>query len=494
MVVTVGARAWKEKDRSSQPRESLISEFRRLVQSMYIREVPSYGNTVFYSLGFLLLITLVVLVVTGIVMVIFGPFWWDATAAGVFVRSVHYWAAEAFFVLLIWHLFVVFSTSAYRSKKLVWILGSVILLLAMLEAAFGLGLRGDFVSQWNSLSGADLWNGLGLGYWVNPLNYGALYGWHIALIPILLFGLIFAHYWLVKLKGISKPYRSDIPYTMVEADHRKLYMRGGMVVAAILVFALLFRAPYLAPMTIQRVAETNSSVLAMTLVQELNHSSGTATYLDTIDPYGFDTANVFVNVPYDSYITLSRTANEEARFYSEGRRLQSSDISAAYSYFNGGGGINTSASQRNPVIAMVSALILMARSGAYDSVLLDEQGSQFDQTYQLRLLSDTGLMDARATATGLQVDQYGMVKAGEGIWPIGTWWVAPYNLLEIAFPNGTDLQDSSAALAAFIVFLMLPYIPYLNELPDRLKLYKLIWNRFTIPEMRKGARERRKRH
>ncbi len=465
--------------------KSLMADIGMLVKSLYIKEVPSYGNSIFYSLGFLLLTTLLVLVVSGIIMVIFGPFWWNATPMGVFVRSVHLWAAEAFFVFLIWHLFVVFSTSAYRAKKLVWILGSVILVLVMLEAAFGLGLRGDFVSQWNDIAGADLWNGLGFGYWINPLNYGALYGWHTAIVPVLLFGLIFAHYYLVKLKGLSTPYRKDIPYTMVEANHKKLYMRAGVTVVAILAFALLFRAPYIAPITIQHVAQTSPALFAATLVQEFNYSSGTATYLDTIDPYTFSTRNVFVSVPYSYYMKLNGTSNEESAFYNLSSQKQDADIAAAYAYFSSNGTLNASASNPNPIIPMMSSLAIMAQKGFYGPVLSTEQGSTFDQTYQLRLLSDTGVMDTLATKYGLQTNQFGMIKAGQGFWPIGTWWVLPYNLLEIAFPNSTDLQDGSLALALFIVLISFPYIPYLNKLPDKLKLYKIVWNRFTVPEMRK---------
>ena len=463
---------------------SIIGDLKKFIEFMYIKNVPSYGNSFFYSLGFLLITCFVVLAITGITMVIFGPLWWDTTSIGILFKSIHFWAAEAFFTLLILHLFVVFSTSAFRSNKVPWLIGSVILMLVMLEAAFGLGLTGSFVAQWNSLSGADLWNGTGFGFWINPLNYGALYGWHIAAIPLLLVVLILTHYMLVKIKGVSKPYRKDILFSVVEADHKKMYMRASVVVLLILVFAFLFRVPYTPPMTIKNVALTNSSVLAATFVQELNHSSGTATYLDTIDPYTFNTSQVYVVGPYYKYLNISGGVNEYAAFSAQNTTLQSAEIDSAYNYFNGGGSINTT-NTSNPVVPMVSALVIMAKSGTYGSVLNSEQSSQFDQTYSLRLLSDTGLMDEQATIYGLQPDQWGLVKLSSSLWPPGTWWVAPYNIIEIIFPNGTDLQDASMALIAFIFFLLFPFIPYVNEIPDKLKLYKIFWNRFTTPEMRK---------
>ncbi len=465
--------------------ESLVSDLKKFIDFMYIDEVPSYGNSFFYSLGFLLLTCFVVLVITGIIMVVFGPFWGDITTLGVFTKSVHFWAAEAFFTLLILHLFVVFSTSAFKSNKIAWIIGSLMLLLVMLEAAFGLGLTGDFVAQWNSLSGADLWNGLGLGYWINPLNYGALYGWHIAGIPLVLVGLILMHYLLVKTKGIAKPYRNDIPYTMVKANHGKMYQRAAVVVVIILAFALFARVPYVPPLTIQNVALTNSSILAATLVQELNHSSGTATYLDTIDPYTFNTSSVFVTGPYAKYLSISGGADEYRVFSNQSPSVQAQDINSSYNYFANKGAINLSENNPNPLIPLISSLVVMARSGTYGAVLITEQASPFDQTYPLRLLSDTGLMNKQATIDNLQIGQWGMVRVDTGIWPPGEWWVGPYNVLEMMFPNSTDLQDGAISLLVFVLLIAFPFIPYINKIPDKLGLYKIFWNRFTNPEMRK---------
>ncbi len=471
---------------------SLISDFRDFVQSLYIMKVPSYGNSFFYSLGFLLLTVFALLALTGIIMVFFGPFWWDMNPIGVFVRSIHFWAAEAFLLLLALHLFTVFSTSAFRTKKLIWIIGSAMLLLVMLQFAFGIGIRGDFVSQWNDLSAADLWNGAGLGYWVNPINFGALYGWHIAIVPITLLALMGTHYLMVKKKGISKPYRKDIPYKMVDADHKKMYLRGIFVILVILVFSFLFRASYVSPVTIASVAKSNYSVMAMTLLSEFNASSGTATYLDTIDPYAISTRQVFVSSPYAKYLKANPNAvNEEAIFNSEPNSTQKKNIKLAAEYFGSGGILNVSQSNANPLIPLISALVFMARSGLYDSALNGEAGSYLDTTYQLRFLSDTGVMDQYATQYGLQYSQWGVIKGTSGWWPPGLWLAAPYNYLEMTLINTDPNQDRDGfliSLSTFIVLILFPFIPFVNTLPDKLKLYKLFWNRFTIPEMKKKGK------
>ncbi len=465
----------------------VVSDVNSFVKSLYIVKVPSYGNSFFYALGFLLLTDFVVLALTGVIMVLFGPFWWETSLIGVFVRSVHMWAAEAFLLLIVLHVLTVFSTSAYRNKKVIWMIGATMFFLVLLQVAFGFGIRGDFISQWNDLSAADLWNGLYLGHWINPINWGAVYGWHIAIVPLTLVVLMGVHFLMVKKKGISRPYRSDIPYTMIYADHKKLYMRAIVLVALILIFAFVFRSPYVAPVTIKSVAQSNQSIMATTLLNEFNYSSGTATYMDSIDPYTYSTRDVYVTVPYSQYLQSHPGTDYESVFLSGNDSTQSKDIAAALQYFGNNGTLETSNSS-NPLVPMISSLVLMAQSGLYDGAINGEAGSYLDTTYQLRFLSDSGMMDTIATKDGLQAQQWGVVKGTTGWWPPGLWLAAPYNWLEIG-PLGNDPHvDRDGGIIAgvsFILFIFFPFIPIANEIPDKLRLYKLVWNRFTIPELKR---------
>ncbi|MEM0143067.1 MAG: cytochrome b N-terminal domain-containing protein [Candidatus Parvarchaeum sp.] len=467
---------------------SIRSEIKSFIEFFYIRDVPSYGNNFFFTIGVYLLEIFAVLAITGMIMVLFGPYWWDLTAAGAFVRSIHLWAAEAFVTLIFVHLFVQLSTSSFKKKRLVWMLGSVMLFLVVLEFAFGIGLRGDFVSQWNDKAGADLWNGLGLGYWINPLNQGALLGWHIAIIPLLLVVLMFTHYMLVKNKGLSKPYRNDIPYSMVPANHKLMYKRMVYILAIILLFAVFLRAPYVAPLTIQSVAQSQPTSMATTLINEFNFSSGTATYLDTIDPYTFSTRNAYVLVPYASYINLTHSKNEATVLLSESPTEQKATISSAFSYFEGNGTVQKGVNSSNPLVSIVSELTEMAQSGVYQPVLQSETASGLNQTYVIRFLADTKALYSTATEYGLRTSQWGMIRAGGEWWQIGSYWVAPYNYLEIitsGIPWWSDLENGTVGAIVFVLLVFFPYIPGLRDIPDKLKLYKIFWNRFTIPEMKK---------
>ena len=474
-------------DKDKKDNNSFFSPLIDLMHDQYIKYVPSYGNSFFFTIGIYLLELFVILAISGMIMLIFGPYWWDTTAIGTFFRSLHLWAAEAFVTLMFIHLFVNFSTSAFKKKKLVWIIGSVLLLLVLLEFAFGIGVQGGLLSQWNDKAGADLWNGMGLGFWINPLNQGAVLGWHVAIIPILLLLLIFMHYSLVKKDGLSTPYRDDIPYKMVEADHKKMYRRMVYIFIIILVFAFVFSSPYIAPLTISQAANSNPSGIATTLLQEFNFSSGTATYLDSIDPYTFSTRNVYFTVPYSAYVSFENKSNELSVFFNESPSEQNQQFIQAYNYFSNNGSISNGMDSQNPLIVATASLTKMAESGQYQLVVQNESSSGLDETYVLRFLYDTGALTTAATHYGLRTAQWGMLKVGAPPWSI-EYWLIPYNALEIATANipwWNDLENGLVAIIIFFILMLFPFIPYLNKLPDKLKMYKLFWNKYTNPEMRK---------
>ncbi|MEM3841557.1 MAG: cytochrome b N-terminal domain-containing protein, partial [Candidatus Micrarchaeaceae archaeon] len=382
----------KSANGDAEERQSMLSELKSLAEFFYIKEVPSYGNNFFFTIGVYLLELFGILSITGIVMLIFGPYWWNLTVVGTFFRSLHLWAAEAFVTLILLHLLVQFATSSFKKKKLVWAIGSVMLFLVFLEYAFGIGVQGGFVAQWNAKAGADLWNGMGLGYWVNPLNMAAVLGWHVAVVPILLVMLMFVHYMLVKQKGLSKPYRSDIPYSIVPANHKIMYKRMAYVFIVVLLFAILLRSPYIPPISIQQVANSTPDITAITLIQEFNYTSATATYLDTIDPYTFSTRNAFVTVPYEEYVNLTGSKNYEEELLSEPESMQNQTLSYAAAYFNSNGSIEAGMNSSNPAIAMFSQLTHMAQTGLYQDALQGEVQNPLNETYEIRFITDTGAL------------------------------------------------------------------------------------------------------
>lgn len=449
----------------------------QILKDLMLGRVPEYGNSIFYSLGFLTATSLALIVLSGTVMVFFGPFWWLTSPIGVYVRSVHLWATQAFVVFMILHLLIVFLTSGYRKpRRLTWVLGAIMLFLGLIEAEFGYALRGDFSSQWRSLQASDLYNGATIGKIVNNLNYAQIYGIHIILIPLAILTLIGFHYLLVRVRGIAKPYRKDVKARMTQANHQKLFSRGAVLAIVLLGLAFAFPAPMIAPTRITNVARQAPTLMAHTLIEEMNRSSDTATYMDNIQPYTYDTRTVYIEGPYERYVELTNRTNEYTGFEAEPKATQDAQIKAASAYFAAGGAINDSANP-NPVVPIISSLVDMGKAGLYQQ----ELGSptlRFDPMYSTRFLADTGVLDSEAHQLRITTDQYGMVREESGALPPGAWWLAPIGVLDHTILKTDPNQDRDGAEIIGLLFLILvafPYIPYLNRLPEYIGAERHIW-------------------
>ncbi|EQD30418.1 Cytochrome b/b6, partial [mine drainage metagenome] len=122
-------------------------------------------------------------------------------------------------------------------------------------------------------------------------------------------------------------------------------------------------SPYIAPISIQHIANTTPDIMALTLMQEFNFTSATATYFDTIDPYTFSTRNVYVSVPYSSYVGITGSRNYEAELLNESPSAQNASLGFAARYFDSNGSISKGINSSNPAIAMFSQLTHMAQTG-----------------------------------------------------------------------------------------------------------------------------------
>ncbi|QIS10900.1 cytochrome bc1 complex cytochrome b subunit [Nocardia arthritidis] len=129
---------------------------------------------------------------------------------GLFVRQVHHWAALLFACSIIIHLFRIFFTGAFRKpREANWVIGSLLLILAMFEGYFGYSIPDDL------LSGTGLRAAFGgitmsipiIGTWMHWLIFGGdfpgdiiiprLYIAHVLLLPGIILALIAAHVALV---------------------------------------------------------------------------------------------------------------------------------------------------------------------------------------------------------------------------------------------------------------------------------------------------------
>ncbi len=144
---------------------------------------------------------------------------------GLFVRQVHHWAALMFAAAIMVHLARVFFTGAFRRpREANWVIGSLLLILAMFEGFFGYSLPDDLLSG-TGLRAAFSSITLGIpviGTWLHWALFGGdfpgdvliprLYAIHILIFPgimLALIGLHLALVWFQKHTQFPGPGRSE---------------------------------------------------------------------------------------------------------------------------------------------------------------------------------------------------------------------------------------------------------------------------------------------
>ena len=72
-----------------------------------------------------------------------------------------------------------------------------------------------------------------------------------------------------------------------------------------------------------------------------------------------------------------------------------------------------------------------------------------------------------------------MIREESGHAP-GAWWLSPIGLLNHTVMANDDNGDRDGAIifgSMLLTMLALPFIPYVNRLPDVLKVYVLVWRK-----------------
>jgi quinol-cytochrome oxidoreductase complex cytochrome b subunit len=169
-------------------------------------ELPAYVRSYVYLFGVLTLSSFLLLVLSGVVLVFFGPQWWHVSPTGHFFNSIHFWAVQSFFFFMVLHLWAQFFMAAWRGGRGAnWVTGVLLFVVSIVAAFTGFLSQQNFDSQWIALQGKDAFNALGVGSFFNLLNFGQMYGLHVFLLPLVLALLIAVHLFLVRAKGVVKP-------------------------------------------------------------------------------------------------------------------------------------------------------------------------------------------------------------------------------------------------------------------------------------------------
>jgi quinol-cytochrome oxidoreductase complex cytochrome b subunit len=174
---------------------------------MFGKIVPLYAESYWYAMGGLTFLMFMFLVASGVILSLLGPFWWLTNPTGQFIKSFHYWSAQGFFFFALLHLFRVWATGSFTSRRIFnWWIGLTLFMVSMGENLFGLLARGDWESQFVSMHSDDM-------LFVQPFffnlfspgNFGADLAIHIAVLPAVISALILAHVILVRLFGMARP-------------------------------------------------------------------------------------------------------------------------------------------------------------------------------------------------------------------------------------------------------------------------------------------------
>ena len=131
---------------------------------------------------------------------------------GWLVRNSHRWASTLLLATVFSHMVIVFYYKAYQSPRtFTWVSGVCQLLMVFLLVATGMMLPWDWRAYWSFtlwmdyidtwfLFGSPLKDSL-----LDVFNLNLIYYTHILAIPLVLAGLLYLHFKMVRRHGISEP-------------------------------------------------------------------------------------------------------------------------------------------------------------------------------------------------------------------------------------------------------------------------------------------------
>jgi quinol-cytochrome oxidoreductase complex cytochrome b subunit len=197
------------------------------IKYFLFRKVPRETNW-FHTLGSATLTAFLVQAVTGVILAMYYKpdpekayasieYITNDVTLGWLVRGMHRWGASVFIILLFLHMGRVFLFGAYKyPRELNWLIGVIMLTLALAEGFTGYLLPWDQTSYWATVVGininasapilgpfiADFLRG---GAEIGEDTLSRFYSLHMLLVPGGLMALIGLHLYLVIRLGITPP-------------------------------------------------------------------------------------------------------------------------------------------------------------------------------------------------------------------------------------------------------------------------------------------------
>ncbi|MGZ6526609.1 MAG: hypothetical protein ACXVES_05390 [Actinomycetota bacterium] len=281
----------------------------------------------------------------------------------------------------------------------------------------------------------------------------------------------------------------------------------AVVTLITILLAALLSSPDVRPLTIQGWANADAKDFLTTSVSELDGSSGIAQYgppynstagaaqkIGPIDLQGLpgvripvDTAQAFVLGPLSLQAAKDAALEGTITTYKSAGAAQQKTWTDEYTSAldsmtlaaDGTPVVDVPAS--NPVGSMMTALYTQARTGGLDGALLtSRQFYQTDYTKPLLFMSDGSYLESLAEQQHLTGEQWGMMNE-TGLYPGQAWlWLYTfwYQIPPFSHSGNADALIWGIMVVLTLVLVLVPLIPGLRALPERLGVYRVIWRNY----------------
>ncbi len=293
-------------------------------------------------------------------------------------------------------------------------------------------------------------------------------------------------------KGAYKPY--DIL--------REATIALGVVLGLALVLTILFSSPDLKPSTVQTWARSDPVDFVTTATTELDGSSTTGGYGPPYNSasdgqniwfvhlakwfgiaHPINTAQDFVLTPLRSITGQPALQRAIATYEAAPANTQTIWTSAyekalANATAKPDGSISVKPGNFGPLPTIMRSLLTFAQSGGLDGALLtSKQFYQTDYTKPLMFMADGGVLTNRAMQQHLLGTQWGMMNE-TGSYPGQVWlWLYTfwYQIKPFSISTNADLLVMAVMGVLSILFILVPFLPGVRDLPRRIPIYRLIW-------------------
>ena len=194
----------------------------RLGLSALRYHVPAHANTIWYTLGGITVVGILVLIATGIWLTqYYNPdpagaresviYIQNQVTLGDVIRGIHIWTAYIVVITAAIHMARIIVTASYKvPREINWLMGLGLLALLFAAVFTGTVLRWDqeaYEAMTHNMEAAEVLGGLG-GFFSDSFTASTsmltrLYVTHVALVPLLILLLLGVHVFLIKQHGIS---------------------------------------------------------------------------------------------------------------------------------------------------------------------------------------------------------------------------------------------------------------------------------------------------